>query len=50
MSENEVQEVLEPKGSKKEKEKKTLEQEIISWVVTLATAIVLALVIRTFIF
>lgn len=50
MSENEVQEVLEPKGSKKEKEKKTLKQEIISWVVTLATAIVLALVIRTFIF
>ena len=52
MSENEIQEVLEPekKKGKKEKEKKTLKQEIISWIVTLATAIVLALVIRTFIF
>jgi len=51
MSENEIQEILEPETKKKgKKEKKTLKQEIISWVVTLVTAIVLALVIRTFIF
>ena len=50
MSENEVQEVMEPQLDKNGKPKKTLKQEIISWIVTLATAIVLALVIRTFIF
>ncbi|MBQ2700554.1 MAG: signal peptidase I [Clostridia bacterium] len=51
MSENEIQEILEPETKKKgKKEKKTLKQEIISWVVTLVTAIALALVIRTFIF
>lgn len=52
MSEQEIhetQETTQPKG-KKNKPKKTLKQEIISWVVTIVTAVVLALVIRTFIF
>ena len=53
MTENEIREVADNENQpqpKEEKPKKTLKQEIISWVVTLATAIVLALVIRTFIF
>ena len=53
MTENEIREVADNENQpqpKEEKPKKSLKQEIISWVVTLATAIVLALVIRTFIF
>ena len=55
MCENEIQEVIEPQvaepqADKKGKPKKTLKQEIISWVVTIVTAVALALVIRTFIF
>ena len=38
------------KKEKKEKPKKTLKQEIIEWVVTLAVALVIATVVRTFIF
>jgi len=35
---------------KKEKPKKTVKQEIVSWVLTLAAAVAIALVIRTFLF
>lgn len=35
---------------KKEKEKKTPKQELIEWIVTLAVALVVALVVRTFLF
>lgn len=38
------------RGKKKEKVKKTVGQEILSWVLTLAVAVVVALLIRTFIF
>lgn len=36
--------------SKKEKSKKSMKQEIISWILTLGAAVVIALVIRTFLF
>ncbi|MBQ7455583.1 MAG: signal peptidase I [Clostridia bacterium] len=38
------------KRTKKEKPKKTVKQEIISWIITLAAAAALALLIRTFLF
>ena len=41
--------VEEPSSGKKEKPKKTAKQEIIEWVVTLAVALVVAVVVRTFI-
>ncbi len=46
-------EVKEPKGKKAEKEekpKKTLKQELIEWVVTLGVALVIAFVVRSFLF
>ena len=45
-----VQKAEETTPDKKEKPKKTLKQEIIEWVVTLAVALVIAVVVRTFIF
>ena len=45
-----VQKVEKASPDKKEKPKKTLKQEIIEWVVTLAVALVIAAVVRTFIF
>ena len=45
-----VQKVEETSPDKKEKPKKTPKQEIIEWVVTLAVALVIAVVVRTFIF
>lgn len=36
--------------NKKEKSKKTMKQEIISWILTLGAAVIIALVIRTFLF
>lgn len=45
-----VQAVEEKSSGKKEKPKKTAKQEIIEWVVTLAVALVIAVVVRTFIF
>ena len=45
-----VQAVEEKTSGKKEKPKKTAKQEIIEWVVTLAVALVIAVVVRTFIF
>ena len=45
-----VQTVEETSSGKKEKPKKTAKQEIIEWVVTLAVALVVAVVVRTFIF
>lgn len=45
-----VQAVEEKASGKKEKPKKTAKQEIIEWVVTLAVALVIAVVVRTFIF
>ena len=51
--ENEVQaapETAEQPENKKEEKKKTVGQEILSWILTFAVAIALALVIRTFIF
>ena len=42
--------VEEASSGKKEKPKKTLGQEIIEWVVTLAIALVIAVVVRTFLF
>lgn len=45
-----VQKAEQASPDKKEKPKKTLKQEIIEWVVTLAVALVIAAVVRTFIF
>ena len=45
-----VQAVEEKSSGKKEKPKKTAKQEIVEWVVTLAVALVIAVVVRTFIF
>ena len=45
-----VQTVEETSSGKKEKPKKTAKQEIIEWIVTLAVALVVAVVVRTFIF
>ena len=45
----EIEETAEKKN-KKEKPKKTMKQEIISWILTLGAAVVIALVIRTFLF
>ena len=44
---NQAEEAASPKG-KKEKPKKTLKQELIEWVVTLAVALAIAVVVRTF--
>lgn len=44
-----AQKAPEKKG-KKEKPKKTVKQEIIEWIVTLAVALLVAVVVRTFIF
>ena len=38
------------KKSKEEKPKKTFKQELISWILTLAAAVAIGLVIRTFLF
>ena len=43
-------ETAEQPANKKEEKKKTVGQEILSWILTFAVAIALALVIRTFIF
>ena len=43
-----VQNQAEEAADKKEKPKKTLKQEIIEWVVTLAVALVIAVVVRTY--
>ena len=43
-------ETAEQPKNKKEEKKKTVGQEILSWILTFAVAIALALVIRTFIF
>lgn len=43
-----VRKVEETSPDKKEKPKKTLKQELIEWVVTLAVALVIAVVVRTF--
>lgn len=45
-----VEEAKTERKNKKEKPKKTFWQEVLSWVGTLALAVVIALVIRTFIF
>ena len=42
--------VEEATSGKKEKPKKTLKQELIEWVVTLAIALVIAVVVRTYLF
>ena len=46
-----TEEIVDKKAeNKKEKSKKTMKQEIISWILTLGAAVVIALVIRTFLF
>ncbi len=40
----------EQKGKKKQKEKRTVGQEILSWILTILVAVVAALVIRSFVF
>lgn len=43
-------ETAKPEAQKQQKEKKSVGKEILSWIVTLGTAVVVALVIRTFLF
>lgn len=52
MAENNTAPVTEEpkKRSKKDKPKKTVQREIIEWIVTLAVAVLIALVVRNFIF
>ena len=54
MSEKELEQLAEAAGGKrkrkKEKVKKTVGQEILSWVLTILVAVAAALVIRSFIF